>query len=89
MFKDKNILKYYKRFALILAIGIMADILVDFVQLFIPQYLGEVVQIVGFSINPTYDDISNIVIKIIIVAIALFLGRIIMRFTILYASGKI
>lgn len=89
MFKDKNILKYYKRFALILAIGIIADILVDFVQLFIPQYLGEVVQIVGFSINPTYDDISNIVIKIIIVAIALFLGRIIMRFTILYASGKI
>ena len=89
MFKDKNILKYYKHFALILAIGIMADILVDFVQLFIPQYLGEVVQIVGFSINPTYDDISNIVIKIIIVAIALFLGRIIMRFTILYASGKI
>lgn len=89
MFKDKNILKYYKRFALILAIGIMADILVDFVQLFIPQYLGEVVQIVGFSTNPTYDDISNIVIKIIIVAIALFLGRIIMRFTILYASGKI
>ena len=89
MFKDKNILKYYKRFALILAIGIMADILVDFVQLFIPQYLGEVVQIVGFSINPTYDDISNIIIKIIIVAIALFLGRIIMRFTILYASGKI
>lgn len=89
MFKDKNILKYYKRFALILAIGIMADILVDFVQLFIPQYLGDVVQIVGFSINPTYDDISNIVIKIIIVAIALFLGRIIMRFTILYASGKI
>lgn len=89
MFKDKNILKYYKRFALILAIGIIADILVDFVQLFIPQYLGEVVQIVGFSINPTYDDISNIVVKIIIVAIALFLGRIIMRFTILYASGKI
>lgn len=89
MFKDKNILKYYKKFALILFIGILADIMVDFVQLFIPEFLGEVVQIVGYRINPTVADIKDIVIKIIIVALCLFIGRMIMRFTILFASGRI
>ena len=47
MFKDKNLVKYYKKFGLLLMIGMLADILVDYVQLYIPQFLGEVVEIVG------------------------------------------
>ena len=64
MFKDPNILKYYRKFALILTIGIIADILVDYAQLYIPQFLGEVVGIVGSNPNAGYDDIRNIVTKI-------------------------
>ncbi|MBR3227680.1 MAG: ABC transporter ATP-binding protein [Erysipelotrichaceae bacterium] len=89
MFKDRNITKYYRKFAVILIIGILADILVDYVQLYIPQYLGEVVEIVGNNSNAVYEDIADIVRNIIIVACLLFAGRMAMRFTILYASGQI
>ena len=89
MFKDQNVLKYYKRFAWLLLIGVLADILVDFMQLYIPEFLGNVVQIVGYKANPVFEDIADIIRKIIIVAFALFFGRIVMRFTILYSSTKI
>ena len=86
MFKDPNMVKYYKRFALIFLIGIIADILVDYAQLYIPQFLGEVVELFGSSAQITYLDIKDIIRNVIIVAFVLFAGRIILRFSILYAS---
>jgi len=87
--KKNHLLKYYKKFALILFIGVLADIFVDAVQLYIPQYLGEIVTIVGENNNPQFTDIENIVRNIIIVAISLFIGRMIMRFSIMYSSQHI
>ncbi|MBR0462477.1 MAG: ABC transporter ATP-binding protein [Erysipelotrichaceae bacterium] len=89
MFKDPNILKYYRKFALVLTIGIIADILVDYAQLYIPQFLGNVVEIVGGNADAGFNDIKNIVYSIIVVAFVLFVGRMILRFSILYASGHI
>ena len=89
MFKDPNMVKYYKRFALIFLIGIIADILVDYAQLYIPQFLGEVVELFGSSAEISYLDIKDIIRNVIIVAFVLFAGRIVLRFSILYASTKI
>ncbi|MBR2552677.1 MAG: ABC transporter ATP-binding protein [Erysipelotrichaceae bacterium] len=89
MFKDKNLVKYYKKFGLLLMIGMLADILVDYVQLYIPQFLGEVVEIVGSNPAAVVEDISGIIKSILIVAVTLFIGRMVMRFTILYASTMI
>lgn len=89
MFKDPNMVKYYKRFALIFLIGIIADIFVDYAQLYIPQFLGEVVELFGSKAEITYLDIKDIIRNVIIVAFVLFAGRIVLRFSILYASTKI
>lgn len=89
IFMKKTILKYYKKFALLFLIGIFADIVVDFVQLFIPEFLGNVVDIVSTNPNPVFEDIKYIVTRIVMVAFVLFIGRMSMRFSIFTASGKI
>lgn len=81
--------KYYKRYLILFIIGVIANVVVDYVQLFIPEYLGDMVDIVSLNTNVIFDDIKKIVYSLIIVAFTLFIGRIIMRFTILVASAKI
>ena len=81
--------KYYKRYLILFIIGVIANVVVDYVQLFIPEYLGDMVDIVSLNTNVIFDDIKKIVYSLIIVAFTLFIGRIIMRFTILVASSKI
>ena len=81
--------KYYKRYLILFIIGVIANVVVDYVQLYIPEFLGDMVDIVSLNTNVIFDDIKKIVYSLIIVAFALFIGRIIMRFTILVASSKI
>ena len=81
--------KYYKRYLTLFIIGVIANVAVDYVQLYIPEFLGDMVDIVSLNTNVIFDDIKKIVYSLIIVAFTLFIGRIIMRFTILVASSKI
>ena len=81
--------KYYKRYLILFIIGVIANVVVDYVQLYIPEFLGDMVDIVSLNTNVVFDDIKKIVYSLIIVAFTLFIGRIIMRFTILVASSKI
>lgn len=81
--------KYYKRYLILFIIGVIANVVVDYVQLYIPEFLGDMVDIVSLNTNVIFDDIKKIVYSLIIVAFTLFVGRIIMRFTILVASSKI
>lgn len=81
--------KYYKRYLILFIIGVIANVVVDYVQLYIPEFLGDMVDIVSLNTNVIFDDIKKIVYSLIIVAFTLFIGRIIMRFTILVDSAKI
>ena len=81
--------KYYKRYLILFIIGVIANVVVDYVQLYIPEFLGDMVDIVSLNTNVIFDDIKKIVYSLIIVAFTLFIGRIIMRFTNLVASAKI
>ena len=45
MLFGRYINRYYMKYAWMFIIGILALIAVDYIQLFIPEYLGEVVQI--------------------------------------------
>ena len=81
--------KYYKRYLILFIIGVIANVVVDYVQLYIPEFLGDMVDIVSLNTNVIFDDIKKIVYSLIIVAFTLFIGRIIMRFTIFVASAKI
>lgn len=85
----KIILKYYKKFLLLFIIGIIADVIVDIVQLYIPEFLGNMVDIVSTNTNLVVDDIKPIIIKTVLVAFVLLVGRMIMRFSIFNASSNI
>ena len=85
----KFIKKYYKKYLLLFILGILADIFVDYMQLFLPEFLGKLVDIVSNNSNVSINDIKNIALSVVLIAIALFLGRLVMRFSILTSSGKI
>lgn len=79
-------LKYYKRFSILFIIGVIADIIVDYAQLYIPEYLGSIVEIISNKVDVQTGDITYIIKYAMIVAVVLFVGRIVMRLTILRAS---
>jgi len=90
MLLGKYLNKYYLKYALLFIIGIATLVWVDFEQTKIPDYLGELIKL--FRENPGAVDknsILNIVFKTLIVAAHLFVGRIVWRYTLFYASKKI
>lgn len=87
--KRTTIKDYYLKFAGLFIIGIIADIVVDLAQTYVPEFLGSIVDIVSNKQNVVFADIAPVIRNIIIVAVVLFLGRMILRFGILTASGKI
>lgn len=87
MLLGKHINKYYLIYLWLYLIGIVGLIAVDWFQLLIPEYLGEIVDL----FNGTEMDntaLREIVMGVIIVAIVLFLGRVAWRFSIFAASQK-
>ncbi|MBQ6333958.1 MAG: ABC transporter ATP-binding protein [Erysipelotrichaceae bacterium] len=87
--KKKTVKDYYLQYFWLFAIGIIANTVVDIAQTYVPEFLGGIVEIVSTKRNVTYDDISGIVRNILIVACVLMVGRALLRFTIMMASGRI
>ncbi|MDO4940474.1 MAG: ABC transporter ATP-binding protein [Erysipelotrichaceae bacterium] len=85
----KYIKNYYFKFSGLLILGVLADIIVDITQLYIPEFLSSIVEIVSSNNNVVYADIKDIVVKVIVVAFILFVGRILFRVAIMPASQKI
>ena len=40
---NKHLRKYYKKYAIFLIIGVLTLVAVDYVQLYIPEFLGKIV----------------------------------------------
>ena len=91
MLFGKYINKYYKKYAFFFIVGIAALILVDVAQLFVPQYLGEVVNLLSDGIVSAEDKsrIIYIIVATMVVAVVMMLGRLLWRVTIFHASFKI
>ena len=86
----KNLIRnLYLKYSWLFLIGILADIMVDIAQTYVPDFLGAVVEIVSYNSNPTYANISHLIRQIFLIAFVLLIGRALLRFTILLASGKI
>ena len=83
---------YYLKYGWMLLIGILALIAVDYIQLFIPEYLGEVVGILSNEVPPTDSEINRIFtlgIYVLIVSAGMFIGRFIWRITLFNAAFRI
>ena len=88
--KKRSIVKdYYGKYIGLFIIGILADIMVDVVQTFVPEFLGEMVDIVSTFSSVSITDISHIVKRIMIVATVLMIGRCLLRYGIMQAASRI
>ena len=95
MFTNKYLRKYFKKYAIFIIIGVLALVGVDYIQLFIPEFLGQVTGIFteagkngGFTYEMT-KEIVSIVTYTVLVAFGMFAGRIIWRLAIFHSSKHI
>ena len=87
MLFGKYINRYYLKYGWLFIIGILALIAVDYIQLLIPEYLGEVVFILEH--NGDTNRIFTLGLYVIIVAAGMFVGRFIWRIALFNASFRI
>ena len=91
MLFGRYINRYYKKYAIFFILGVAALILVDVAQLFVPRYLGNVVELLsdGVLSAETKAEIIRMIIATIVVAAVMMVGRFLWRITIFHASFKI
>lgn len=90
MLFGKYINKYYLKYWLYFLIGVIMLLVVDYLQLFIPEFLGTIIDFFeNGSVSGHEQEISKIIVYVLLVAIGMFLGRVIWRLTIFHASTGI
>ena len=87
MLFGKYINRYYRKYAHLFILGILALLVVDWMQLYIPEGVGRVVKI--FQNDCDKQQIINIGINILFVALGIFIGRFLWRVTLFNASFRI
>ena len=88
MLFGKYINKYYLKFSWLFLIGLIGLVAVDVFQLFIPEYLGKLVDMFdGRAIDKA--SLKEIILGVMVVAIVMFFGRIMWRLSIFNASQRI
>ena len=92
----KYIRGYYKRFALYYLIGIAALIAVDFIQIKLADEIQiavnafrDAITLGGGWTDPLKKTITDVTLRVLLIGGLMFLGRILWRITIFFASHKI
>ena len=92
MLFGKYINKYYLKYAILFILGIAALIAVDWIQTYIPEFLGNVIKVLNDDVMAEPDKKAEIIklgLYTIAVAGGMFLGRFIWRITLFNASFRI
>lgn len=81
MLIGKSLKKYYKHYIWLILLGVIALIAVDWVQLYIPELLGRIVDLfeVNFVADDILKDICTVSIEVVIISLSMFIGRILFR----------
>ena len=88
MLLGKYLNKYYKKYLHLFIIGVIALVSVDYVQLYEPIFLGQIVDHLSSGANVDVNFVGSLCIKLLGVALVMFLGRMLWRFTLFGASRK-
>ncbi len=88
MIFGKHINKYYLRFAHFFILGIVALLVIDYVQLEIPEIIGAVINGLEYK-TLDYDQLIDAVVKLGIIAILMVVGRFTWRYCIFGTSIKV
>ena len=88
MLLGKYINKYYRKYAILFILGILALLAVDWIQLYIPEYLGRAVTILD---TPGSDkkEIIKLGLLVLLAASGMFVGRFLWRITLFNAAIRI
>lgn len=78
--------KYYKKYLFFIILGLVALVVVDYFQLFIPEFLGQIVDYINGSITL---NVNKTILYVVGVAFILWVGRIAWRLSLFYTSKKI
>ena len=91
MLFGRYINKYYLKYAIFFILGIAALVVVDLAQLFVPQFLGNIVDLLGDGAISAEEQAKMIqmIIATLVVAGVIMLGRMLWRVTIFHAAYKI
>lgn len=91
MLLGRHINKYYGKYWYLFIIGILALAAVDWIQLYLPEYLGQIIDLVtvDYVAGEILDDILHISLYVLLIAVGLTVGRITWRLTIFAASTRI
>ena len=92
MLFGKYVNKYYLKYAILFIIGIAALIAVDWIQTYIPEFLGKVIKVLddsGLDDAAKQSEIVQLGLYTIMVAGGMFLGRFLWRITLFNASFRI
>lgn len=89
MLFGKYINKYYKKYFIFYLIGVLCLISVDYLQLYIPEFLGKIVGMFDGENVVNVDKLSSIILALIGVAFGVCTGRVIWRLSLFNASKRI
>jgi ATP-binding cassette subfamily B protein len=90
MLFGKYLNKYYLKNIVYFLIGVVALVMVDYVQLYLPEFLGGLVDLFdGNSIVGHEDEMLELIKNTLIVAGLLFIGRSTWRLTVFRAENNI
>ena len=90
MIFGKYINKYYLKYWAFFLIGIIFLIVVDYLQLYVPEFLGQIIDFFdNGSVAGHEKEIGQIIIYVILVSFGMFFGRVVWRLSIFHASTGI
>lgn len=91
MIFEKHINKLIKKYLVMLIIGILFLLFVDWIQLYIADFTGYIVDILKKTTVTDADlaEIGKYCLWILLIGVGMFIGRIGWRFTILFSARKI
>ncbi len=90
MLFGKYVNKFYKKYAFFFIAGILLLIAVDWIQLYIPEFTGNIVTLLTGTITPeAKTQIGLYILYILLVAVGMFFGRLGWRACILFTALKI
>ena len=88
MLFGKYINRYYRKYAILFILGILALLAVDWIQLYIPEILGKVVTILQTP-GSDKNEIIKLGLYVLLVAAGMFVGRFLWRITLFNAAFRI
>ena len=89
MLFGKYAAKFYKKYWYLFLLGVITLLVVDYVQTLIPESLGQIVDIFQADEPAQESQIMPIVLRVIMVALGVAVGRVLWRITIFSASSRI